>query len=465
MTDEIQRVRVEEVQWSGVLGFTRLFDSFQMAIRPAQLALALLLIAALWVGGHTMDLLCGPNAYPNEVTQYASLTTDEFNQWMDRLDTSDAPQAGVYITAQRFKLDAVNRLVTAAARLHFGFDELLGPGHHNRHSVIGSLHDMMVTLPGWLYHYHKGFFLFYCLGALGIWALLGGAIARMSALHATRGKRLSILESIGFAKSQWVWFVLAPMIPLALAGMIALVPAISGLILFNPPVLNIAGGLVFPLLLICGAVVTVMLVLLAAGGPMLYPAIAVEKTDAFDAISRAFGYILNRPWRWLFYNLITFVYGALTYLLVSMVLFLTLWITHRCVGLWVFTETTEGLNRFESIFPTPVLSHLAGGVGWSGLSVFDKTAAGLILFWVYFTLLLLGAYAGGIFPMAESRDDPGVFWVDPHVRVGAVARVCARLSRFRVRWSCIPSINLALKNRRKNICPNLQQVSISGLTH
>ncbi len=30
--------------------------------------------------------------------------------------------------------------------------------------------------------------------------------------------------------------------------------------------------------------------------------------------------------------------------------------------------------------------------------------------------LLLGAYASGIFPMAESRDDRGLFWVDPEKR-------------------------------------------------
>ncbi|MYF88780.1 MAG: leucyl/phenylalanyl-tRNA--protein transferase [Boseongicola sp. SB0676_bin_33] len=30
--------------------------------------------------------------------------------------------------------------------------------------------------------------------------------------------------------------------------------------------------------------------------------------------------------------------------------------------------------------------------------------------------LLLGAYATGIFPMAESRDDPDIHWVDPRVR-------------------------------------------------
>ena len=32
------------------------------------------------------------------------------------------------------------------------------------------------------------------------------------------------------------------------------------------------------------------------------------------------------------------------------------------------------------------------------------------------TELLLGAYAAGVFPMAESRDDPDVFWVDPRER-------------------------------------------------
>jgi leucyl/phenylalanyl-tRNA--protein transferase len=30
--------------------------------------------------------------------------------------------------------------------------------------------------------------------------------------------------------------------------------------------------------------------------------------------------------------------------------------------------------------------------------------------------LLLGAYAAGVFPMAETRDDPEVFWVDPRRR-------------------------------------------------
>ena len=30
--------------------------------------------------------------------------------------------------------------------------------------------------------------------------------------------------------------------------------------------------------------------------------------------------------------------------------------------------------------------------------------------------IILRAYAAGVFPMAESRDDPGLFWVDPDMR-------------------------------------------------
>ena len=38
--------------------------------------------------------------------------------------------------------------------------------------------------------------------------------------------------------------------------------------------------------------------------------------------------------------------------------------------------------------------------------------------------LLLHAYASGVFPMAESRDDPDVFWVDPKRR--GILPLCAR---------------------------------------
>jgi hypothetical protein len=57
-----------------------------------------------------------------------------------------------------------------------------------------------------------------------------------------------------------------------------------------------------------------VMMLIAIGGifgwPLMSPAVAAEGTDAFDAISRAFSYIYTRPWHYLFYWIITIVYGA-----------------------------------------------------------------------------------------------------------------------------------------------------------
>ena len=42
--------------------------------------------------------------------------------------------------------------------------------------------------------------------------------------------------------------------------------------------------------------------------------------------------------------------------------------------------------------------------------------------------ILLRAYSAGLFPMAEARDDPGVFWVDPRAR-GIIPLTGFRVSR------------------------------------
>ena len=65
--------------------------------------------------------------------------------------------------------------------------------------------------------------------------------------------------------------------------------------------------------------------------------------------------------------------------------------------------------------------------------------------------LLLRAYAAGIFPMAESRNDPNIFWVDPEVRailpfekfrVPRSLRKTVRRGPFEVRWRNLEIIEI-----------------------
>ncbi len=402
MIGDHQRVRVDEIEWSGVLGFVRLFDAFRMAVHPPKMILALMLVASLCVGGRMIDIVAGTKAYPGEPRQYANLPARDYTRWLEAAQRNELETTGVYAATQQFMIESCQRLVTAAAQLDFGLGGLIQPQRHHPYSVVGALRDMTVTLPCWLYHSHMGFLILFGWGTLALWALLGGAIARMAAMHASKDERPSISQALRFARSKWLWFLLTPIIPIVLAKLVALVPVVGGLALFNLPVLEVLGGALFFIPLACGVVITVLLLLLAASAPLLYPAIAVESTDGFDAISRAFSYVLGRPWRWLFYNLIVMVYGAITYLLVAMALFLAIWITHYCVGFWVFAETPYGVSRFEAVFPTPAVDQPAGGIDWSTLGWSGKAAAGMVSFWVYTFLLLLGAYAVSFYISANT---------------------------------------------------------------
>src|SRR5690606_36047594 len=101
--------------------------------------------------------------------------------------------------------------------------------------------------------------------------------------------------------------------------------AAMGLMFFNVKALDVIGAMLFFLFLAFGALAAVILIGLAVACHLLTPAIAVEDSDAFDAVSRSFSYVLAHPWRYAFYLAVSLVYGAAGYLLLGLVLFLTLW--------------------------------------------------------------------------------------------------------------------------------------------
>ncbi len=394
MASETQRVRVEEADWRALLAFPRLFGAFQMAIHPSKLVLSFGLVVCLLLTGVVMDWLWGPRVYPDEIRRYATLSADQYSRWLERTRGGGLPkQMGVYAAGAQFKMDAVGRLLGHTGELSPGVKPaLLTPTRRGWCACMAVLRDLFVVLPGWLFEHHRVFLLVYSLMALVFTAWLGGAVARMAALHATRDQRITWREAVGFAGSQWRGFFFAPLLPMILAGVMALILAMGGFVLFNWPGLDVLGGVGFVVALFLGAVVAFLLLLTVAAGPLLYPAIAVDGADVFDAVSRAFGYVLGRPWRWVCYSAIAMAYGVVTYVLVGGVIFLTLWVTHRCVGLWVFREAASGMGRFEAIFPVPRFGAWPQPQ-WDQLGVVSKAAGGLVMFWVYLAVLLISAYA------------------------------------------------------------------------
>jgi hypothetical protein len=394
MAEQHHRVQVEAVHWPTLLPGLHLFRSFRMAIHPAKLALSLILIVLLYLGGVAMDFIWGPQVFTREFEQYKALPADGYERFLDlnRQALEETRQRKGVVRLDRIfdtvlaeELQAFEHMATAATELDFGIGEFFSrPGRGG--GVLGALVTMVVVVPGWLYQTHPGFLTLYLLYAFLLTAILGGAIARLAALHACRDERAGALAGLKFAAARYPWFVSAPLIPLALVLAIGLVMAVGGWALFNLPVTDLLGGLGFGLFLLGAFVMALLLVGFAAGVNLLFPAIAVEGTDAFDAISRAFNYVLGRPWRYLFYTAVALVYGAITYLFVGFVLYLTLWVTKVFVGLWA------GGGRFDAILPAPQFGELLYEPNWAALDGSGSVAAAMVLVWVKLLLALLPAF-------------------------------------------------------------------------
>jgi len=348
--------QIDGIDWPAALPALRLMRSFRMAIQPAKMLLALFWVVAVAVLGRALALPWGEPIF----TRFA-----------------------------RAEAEAFGRLTEAALSLDFGAGALL-LGEPPR-GALEALYSMVWALPMDLAGSHPVYAVLYGIATLLVTALIGGAVARLAAVQACRGQTVSLGTGLNFAARHYAWFVLTPLLPIVMALILALLLAIVGAILFNLPVLEILGAVLLGPLLALGFVLALLIIGLTVGGHLFYPALAVEGSDGFDAVSRAFNYVLGRPWRYLFYTGVLVVYGTITYLFVALVVLLTLHLTRGALGWWVAAELA-GQSRLEAVVPglgtvfTPEISSEAEG------SASATIAAGVAQLWLRLLAALLPAY-------------------------------------------------------------------------
>ncbi len=142
-------------------------------------------------------------------------------------------------------------------------------------------------------------------------ALFGGAISRAAAVQFTSA-RFSDWPSDLRTSLRWLGASVGAMLgPLALAGTIVLIIAITG-VLLGVPVLDIVTGVLYLLAIVLSLFVVAILILHTLAFPMLLPALMVEGTDAYDAIQRCYAYVLARPLHLLLHGVLLMVLGAVS---------------------------------------------------------------------------------------------------------------------------------------------------------
>ena len=157
------------------------------------------------------------------------------------------------------------------------------------------------------------------LWKIAVWAAFGGAICRVAALALARGETPDLPHALRFAKRNYGAFVAAPIMTLLGIFLVALPLVILGL-LMRVEWLAFIAALFWPVVLLMGLGIAGLAIGLAVGFPLMWAAIAVEETDAFDAISRAYAYLYQRPLRLLWYVLVAALLGWLGGMAIELIL-------------------------------------------------------------------------------------------------------------------------------------------------
>jgi hypothetical protein len=257
--------------------------------------------------------------------------------------------------------------------------------------------------PVWLILHHTIFFLLFAILFLLAWAVFGGAICRIAAVHVARDEKISLRQAMNFAAGKVLSFASAPVIPLAIVIVIGLAVGVVSLIGNIPFAGPIVLGALFIFALIAGAVMTLVLLGTGGGFNLMYPTIAVEGSDSFDAISRSFSYVYARPWRMLFYTIVGVAYGAATYIFVHMFIELSLVLTHHFVGMGMYDVAKNKSDLFSTMWPNPAsVGRLSYTPDYAALNPAEQIGALLMNCWVMFMVSFLGAFAISLYFSANT---------------------------------------------------------------
>lgn len=231
-------------------------------------------------------------------------------------------------------------------------------------TVLWSIEACILT-PVWLVHDHWVYALIFLPIVLVMVSFFGGATARIAAVQFARDEKISLKEALQFAWKKKLSFIVSPLIPGVIIGVIVLVTALVSL-LINLPVGELIIALTLWLGLIGGLIMALVLVGTVAGAGLMHPTIAVEGSDAFDAISRSFSYVYSRPWTAGFYAAVTIAYGAITYAFVRFFVWLMLFMTHWAISLGVFAQrpidqpadSPRLMSKLDAMWATPAYDNL-----------------------------------------------------------------------------------------------------------
>lgn len=304
---------IRQIAWMELFPWLGLVRAVRLAFAPRMLILAALGLAATAAGWHLIGRLFSNSQDKSFIEAHAQV-----RQWhesatapvVQNLSDDGVPfivphqPADDGITHLPFEIPKVSVSVFDPARSQatLPWNMLSEP--------FRLLFGKEITVTSFLYLMACG------VWALIVWSLFGAAITRSAALWFAREDRLGLRRSLLWGVMRWPAYFGGPMFPL-LGVLIAVAPVAIFLgIPLKADIGVLAVGLLWPLVLLCGFFLAILLVGLLFGWPLMWPTISTEGTDSFDALSRSYSYTYQRPVHYLFYAAVAGVLGALAWIVV-----------------------------------------------------------------------------------------------------------------------------------------------------
>ena len=371
----------ESLQVFNNLLFPKIFQTFRMAIQPSKLIIAFLAVVVICLAGWIMDFtktvvttqtqinIAGQPLTADKLTELQIYLTqpDQVKSYIEQYKKS-GKRTGVFSTLWHF----------AAASFHEVLKSLFA---FNIPGVAANIAECFKAV-GWALRYHFLYCIIFFAIKLSVISIAGGSLCRITALQFARGEKPGLTEALSFGTKKFLSFFAAPLVPAGIIILIGLFVFVLGLIGNIPRAGELIIGVFMLLALIAGTLIAIVLIGAVAGFNLMFPAVAYDGSDCFDAISRSFSYVYSKPWRMGFYTAIAAVYGAICYTFVRFFAFLLLSAARWVLQLGVFGDN----KKLTAIWPEqPSFVSLLVPPDWQQLIWSEWVAA----FLVYLLLLVV----------------------------------------------------------------------------
>ena len=410
-------IELRRIDWCAAFPFVRLFRSARRAISFWPMVLALAAVVLSYVAGRVFDGIWTATGNGLPVVQAfpgSPVTTElnkylagpqAFDNWFADLKNlpKDTKSQGPYITLLEHESKCVALAVQGVARGQW----TLGDGGP---SLLGGL---FAGAGGamWLVTQHPWYALLVGFVHLLVFAYFGGAICRAAAIQITRRENPDGAELFAFAREKWIDLIAAPLFLIVVFAIVAVLLLIGGLVGAIPWIGAVLVGLAYGLALLGGVALVFAAVGLVFGFHLMWPTIAVEGSDLFDAVQRSAGYLFQRTWSFGFYCLSLCVYGGVAFIAVRYLAMLLLKFTHTATGLGInffgalSSSGDEAVRKLDGMWAMPAWSELSLLPSFNEATPFwgsfhtvaslggsEQFAQWLLMCWVFLVVSLVGAF-------------------------------------------------------------------------